>query len=164
RPIEAAIRPTTRTNAAVRPGAWASTTFSDASELIGLPTPVRVRSAASEPDCCGSPPCRWSRRGAAAFTTPRRAWLAGGPAPPVPNRTFRGAGTFRGTGTGNALLTNIAYDVAVSPRRTYGGTAVKFAVGYKLNGKTGHAIVEAEDALIAALKVKTQRPSAGITY
>jgi len=70
----------------------------------------------------------------------------------------------RGAGTGNALLTNIAYDVAVSPRRTYGGTAVKFAVGYKLNGKTGHAIVEAEDALIAALKVKTQRPSAGITY
>jgi len=41
---------------------------------------------------------------------------------------------------------------------------VKFAVGYKLNGKTGHAIVEAEDALIAALKVKTQRPAAGITY
>jgi hypothetical protein len=41
---------------------------------------------------------------------------------------------------------------------------VKYAVGYKLNGKTGHAIVEAEDALIAALRVKTQRPAAAITY
>lgn len=41
---------------------------------------------------------------------------------------------------------------------------MKFAVGYKLNGKTGHAIVEAEDALIAALRVKTQRPAAEITY
>jgi hypothetical protein len=41
---------------------------------------------------------------------------------------------------------------------------MKFAIGYKLNGKTGHAIVDAEDALIAALKVKAQRPSAAITY
>jgi hypothetical protein len=45
-----------------------------------------------------------------------------------------------------------------------GESAVKYAVGYKLNGKTGHAIVEAEDALIAALRVKTQRPAAAITY
>jgi hypothetical protein len=41
---------------------------------------------------------------------------------------------------------------------------VKFAVGYKLNGKTGHEIVDAEDALIAALRVKAQRPEAAITY
>jgi len=41
---------------------------------------------------------------------------------------------------------------------------VKFAVGYKLNGKTGHAIVDAEDALIAALRVKAQRPQAAIIY
>jgi hypothetical protein len=41
---------------------------------------------------------------------------------------------------------------------------VKFAVGYKLNGKTGHAIIDAEDALIAALRVKAQRPEATITY
>jgi hypothetical protein len=41
---------------------------------------------------------------------------------------------------------------------------MKFAVGYKLNGKTGHAIVDAEDALIAALRVKAQRPAAAITY
>jgi len=41
---------------------------------------------------------------------------------------------------------------------------VKYAVGYKLNGKTGHVIVDAEDALIAALRVKTQRPAAAISY
>ena len=41
---------------------------------------------------------------------------------------------------------------------------MKFAVGYKLNGKTGHALVVAEDALIAALRVKAQRPAASIAY
>jgi len=41
---------------------------------------------------------------------------------------------------------------------------MKFAVGYKLNGKTGHEIVDAEDALIAALRVKAQRPEAAIMY
>ena len=41
---------------------------------------------------------------------------------------------------------------------------MKYAVGYKLNGKTGHVIVDAEDALIAALRVKAQRPAAAISY
>ena len=41
---------------------------------------------------------------------------------------------------------------------------MQFAVGFNLQGETGHDIVEAEDALIAALKVKTQRPAALITY
>ncbi len=41
---------------------------------------------------------------------------------------------------------------------------MKFAVGFKLSGKTGHVIVDAEDALIAALRVKAQRPTAAITY
>ena len=41
---------------------------------------------------------------------------------------------------------------------------MQFAVGYKLQLKTGHVIVDAEDALIAALKVKMQRPDALITY
>jgi hypothetical protein len=41
---------------------------------------------------------------------------------------------------------------------------MKFAVGYKLNGKTGHEIVDAEDALVAALRVKAERPEAAITY
>ena len=35
---------------------------------------------------------------------------------------------------------------------------MQFAVGYKFEGKTGHVVVDAEDALIAALKVKMQRP------
>jgi hypothetical protein len=40
----------------------------------------------------------------------------------------------------------------------------QFAVGIKLNGKTDHVFVEAEDALVAALKVKIDRPEAAITY
>lgn len=41
---------------------------------------------------------------------------------------------------------------------------MQFAVGFKLQGKTGHVIVDAEDALIAALKVKMERPEAVIAY
>ena len=41
---------------------------------------------------------------------------------------------------------------------------MKFAVGWKLNGKADQEIVDAEDALIAALRVKAQRPEAAITY
>jgi hypothetical protein len=55
-------------------------------------------------------------------------------------------------------------DGALLPHRASGGSAVKFAVGYKLNGKAGHAIIDAEDALIAALRVKAQRPEAAIMY
>jgi hypothetical protein len=43
-------------------------------------------------------------------------------------------------------------------------TQVQFAVGFKIQGKTGHVVVDAEDALIAALKVKMQRPEALIAY
>jgi hypothetical protein len=45
-----------------------------------------------------------------------------------------------------------------------GGVRVQFTVGLKLKGKTDHVAVDAEDALIAALKVKTEYPEAGITY
>jgi hypothetical protein len=41
---------------------------------------------------------------------------------------------------------------------------VQFAVGFKIQGKTGHAVVDAQDALIAALKVKMQHPEALIAY
>jgi hypothetical protein len=41
---------------------------------------------------------------------------------------------------------------------------VRFAVGFKVQGKSGHVVVDAEDALIAALKVKMERPEAHITY
>jgi hypothetical protein len=45
-----------------------------------------------------------------------------------------------------------------------GGVPVQFTVGLKLKGKTDRIAVDAEDALIAALKVKTERPEAVITY
>ena len=41
---------------------------------------------------------------------------------------------------------------------------MQFAVGFKFQGKTGHVVVGADDALIAALKVKIQRPEALIAY
>ena len=41
---------------------------------------------------------------------------------------------------------------------------MQFAVGFKIQGKMGRVVVDAEDALIAALKVKMQRPEALITY
>jgi hypothetical protein len=41
---------------------------------------------------------------------------------------------------------------------------VQFTVGIKLKEKTDHIAVEAADALIAALKVKTEYPDAVITY
>lgn len=44
-----------------------------------------------------------------------------------------------------------------------GRAQVQFAVGFKLEGKTG-LVVDAEDALVAALKVKIQRPEALIAY
>ena len=44
------------------------------------------------------------------------------------------------------------------------GLPVQFTVGLKLNGKSDHIAVDAEDALIAALRVKAERPEAVITY
>ena len=41
---------------------------------------------------------------------------------------------------------------------------MQFTVGFKERERTGHLSMEAEDALIAALKVKMQRPEAVITY
>jgi hypothetical protein len=37
---------------------------------------------------------------------------------------------------------------------------MQFAVGLKLKARAEHVIVEAEDALVAALKVKAERPEA----
>jgi hypothetical protein len=44
------------------------------------------------------------------------------------------------------------------------GGAMRSTVGLKLKSKAGHIVVDAEDALIAALKVKTDQPEAHITY
>jgi hypothetical protein len=50
-----------------------------------------------------------------------------------------------------------------SVRRTQ-GTELEFVVGFKLRDELGHVIRDAEDALIAALKVKIEHPAALITY
>lgn len=39
-----------------------------------------------------------------------------------------------------------------------------FAVGHRQNETTSHVLVEADDALIAALIVKARKPDAMITY
>ncbi|HML12563.1 MAG TPA: hypothetical protein VK456_04615 [Xanthobacteraceae bacterium] len=41
---------------------------------------------------------------------------------------------------------------------------MQFAVGFKSQERNGHVVVDGEDALIAALKVKMERPDASITY
>ena len=41
---------------------------------------------------------------------------------------------------------------------------MQFTVGFKLKGKADHVVVDAEDALVAALKVKTGRPEAVMMY
>jgi hypothetical protein len=42
--------------------------------------------------------------------------------------------------------------------------SLRYAVGIKIRNKPDQVTVEAEDALIAALKVKTAHPEAAITY
>jgi hypothetical protein len=41
---------------------------------------------------------------------------------------------------------------------------MRFTVGLKLKNKADHTVVEADDALMAALKVKAQHPEARLTY
>jgi hypothetical protein len=40
----------------------------------------------------------------------------------------------------------------------------QFTVGLRVQGKTDRIGIDAEDALVAALKVKAERPEATITY
>jgi hypothetical protein len=42
--------------------------------------------------------------------------------------------------------------------------SLQYAVGIKIGNRTDQMAIEAEDALIAALKVKTAHPEAAITY
>jgi len=44
------------------------------------------------------------------------------------------------------------------------GVQSQFTVGISVDGKGDRLVVRAEDALIAALKVKAERPEASITY
>ena len=41
---------------------------------------------------------------------------------------------------------------------------MRFAVGLKLKSKAEHIVVDAEDALIAALKAKMEHPEAQVMY
>jgi hypothetical protein len=41
---------------------------------------------------------------------------------------------------------------------------MQFTVGYKVEGRVSHVLVDGEDALVAALKLKAQRPNATIMY
>jgi hypothetical protein len=41
---------------------------------------------------------------------------------------------------------------------------MQFAVGFRLKGRAAHIVTDAEDALVAALRVKSERPEAVITY
>jgi hypothetical protein len=41
---------------------------------------------------------------------------------------------------------------------------MQFTVGFKLNGRADHVVAHAQDALDAALRVKTERPEAVIMY
>jgi hypothetical protein len=52
----------------------------------------------------------------------------------------------------------------VWPSETGPEQPLQFAVGLKLKSNAEHVIVDAEDALIAALKVKAERPEALIMY
>jgi hypothetical protein len=45
-----------------------------------------------------------------------------------------------------------------------GSARMQFTVGFKQEAKADHVVVDAEDALAAALKVKTERPEAIIMY
>ena len=41
---------------------------------------------------------------------------------------------------------------------------IQYAVGIRIGSKADQVTIEAEDALVAALKVKVTRPEAAITY
>jgi hypothetical protein len=45
-----------------------------------------------------------------------------------------------------------------------GRVQMQFTVGLKLKGRVDHVVVDAEDALVAALKVKAERPEAVVRY
>lgn len=41
---------------------------------------------------------------------------------------------------------------------------MQFTVGFKFEGRVGHVVVDGDDALVAALKLKAERPEARIMY
>jgi hypothetical protein len=57
-----------------------------------------------------------------------------------------------------------ARPVNAKARTSKRNIGMRFTVGLKMKGKVDHLVVDAEDALIAALKVKAERPEALIMY
>ena len=53
---------------------------------------------------------------------------------------------------------------AVGYREPIEEVAMHFTVGFRLRGQSDRVTIDAEDALIAALKVKAERPEALIIY
>jgi hypothetical protein len=64
----------------------------------------------------------------------------------------------RGASIGPLATYGLDIDERLSQNIGRGDALVQFTVGLKLNGTTDHIAVDAEDALIAALKVKTEYP------
>jgi hypothetical protein len=62
------------------------------------------------------------------------------------------------------LLLVLSGGQAGSPREGKFRVQSQFTVGITVEGKGDRIVVKAEDALIAALKVKAERPDALITY
>jgi hypothetical protein len=68
---------------------------------------------------------------------------------------------------GRPTSTEALQAVPASAKAKYVGkraAGMRFTVGMKLKGKVEHFVVDAEDALIAALKVKCEKPEALIMY
>ena len=65
---------------------------------------------------------------------------------------------------GYHLLAARRFQKAWDRRRKLTLMTIEYLVGINIGGKHGSVTVEAEDALIAALKVKHEKPSAKITY
>jgi len=55
-------------------------------------------------------------------------------------------------------------DAAFGQRDRIEEVAMHFTVGFRLRGHSDRITIDAEDALIAALRVKAERPEAVITY
>jgi len=97
---------------------------------------------------------------------PARSPLAGPPVPDDGSQYRTPAGILARSGFPNFYL-----DPSLPTTRQTGTLSrpaleaeVQFTVGLKLQGKSEHLVMEAEDALIAALKAKVERPEALITY
>jgi hypothetical protein len=64
----------------------------------------------------------------------------------------------------NLAIDRDAWYPSSAKMRSNGGWVMRFTVGLKLNGNPRHVTADGDDALVAALKVKSEHPQARITY